>query len=481
MTAETADGGTVTVPQAPRSLRARVAAPVVSLLFRRIARRLAAQGTPIRIELPDGTVIGDAAEPSPELPPAPRMILHDPTAFARRVGADGLIGFGEAYMAGDWASPDLDAVLTRLATRMTDLVPPRLQGLRRLYVRARPQRERNTAENARRNVAQHYDLSNDFFALFLDGTMTYSSGLFGAPGEPGSASGEAGTHATAAPATAAPASATAAPATVTAPPVPDPPPGWIDLAAAQRVKIDRLLDAAGVGPGTRLLEIGTGWGELCIRAAARGASVRSVTLSEEQQAEASSRVRAAGYADRVRIDLCDYRAVDGRYDAIVSVEMIEAVGHEYWTGYFRAVDGLLAPGGRFALQAITMPHDRMLRTRDTYTWIQKYIFPGGFLPSAQAIESVARRNTGLRVRESMSFGPHYAHTLRLWDRRSQTHSRRIAALGFDRTFRRMWHFYLCYSEAGFRSGYLDVQQIVLDRPGEHTAAARCGGPDGESG
>ncbi len=432
-------GATVRVPEAPRTVRARLAAPVVALLFRRIARRLAVQGTPIRIELPDGTVIGDAAEPSPELPPAPRMILHDPAAFARRVGADGLIGFGEAYMAGDWASPDLDAVLARLATRMTDLVPARLQGLRRLYVRARPQAERNTAENARRNIAEHYDLSNDFFALFLDSTMTYSSGLF----EEGGAA------------------------------------GWGGLAAAQRAKIDRLLDAAGVGEGTRLLEIGTGWGELCIRAAARGAHVRSVTLSEEQQAEAARRVRAAGYGDRVRVDLCDYRAVDGEYDAIVSVEMIEAVGHEYWADYFRSVDALLAPDGRFALQAITMPHDRMLRTRDTYTWIQKYIFPGGFLPSAQAIESVARACTDLRVRGSMSFGPHYARTLRLWDERSQAQSRRIDALGFDRVFRRMWHFYLCYAEAGFRSGYLDVQQIVLDRPGERTPSPLQVGADGE--
>src|SRR5699024_3817093 len=131
--------------------------------------------------------------------------------------------------------------------------------------------------------------------------------------------------------------------------------------------------------------------------------------------------------------------------------------------------------GRFALQAITMPHDRMLRTRETYTWIQKYIFPGGFLPSAQAIESVARRCTDLRVRGAMSFGPHYAHTLRLWDERSQAQSRRIDALGFDRVFRRMWHFYLCYSEAGFRSGYLDVQQFVLSRPGEQTEVALPGG------
>lgn len=429
-------GGTESraLPATPRTLRARIAAPLVGALFRRAARDLAAQGTPIRIEFPDGTVIGDESDPRCGSAPAPRMILRDPESFARRVGADGLIGFGEAYMAGDWTSPDLSGVLTTLASRMAELVPRPLQGLRRLYVRPRPAGERNTTRAARHNVAHHYDRSNALFGSFLDETMTYSAALFpGGPEGPGDLAATADA-----------------------------------LAAAQRNKIDRLLDRAGVGEGTRLLEIGTGWGELCVRAAARGALVRSVTLSEEQRREARRSVDASGYADSVRIDLCDYRELAdgaaGAYDAIVSVEMVEAVGHEYWRNYFAALDRLLAQGGTVAIQAITMPHDRMLRTRDTYTWIQKYVFPGGFLPSTEAIEHNVREYTSLHVAERFCFGAHYARTLRMWDERCEANGRRLDALGFDRDFRRMWHFYLCYSEAGFRSGYLDVQQIVLTRP-----------------
>ena len=196
--------------------------------------------------------------------------------------------------------------------------------------------------------------------------------------------------------------------------------------------------------------------------------VRSVTLSSEQQSLARLRVAEAGHSDTVQIDLLDYRNVDGEYDAIVSVEMIEAVGHQYWATYFRVLDKLLAPGGRVALQAITMPHDRMLQTRNTYTWVHKYIFPGGFLPSTEAIESVTAEHTALRVRERLSMGQHYAETLRLWKDRFAAHSAQAEELGFDETFRRMWHFYLCYSEAGFRSGYIDVQQFVLDKSGSMT-------------
>lgn len=434
--------GLSAVPAGPR---AALAAKAADTLFRRAARNL-----DVRVEYPDGVLIG--ADPDSVGGPRaaadreilPRMIIRDPDAFARRVGADGLIGFGESYMAGDWTSPDLAAVLTVFASRMATLIPPPLQRLRALYVRRHPRRERNSAKNTRSNISRHYDLSNDLFEAFLDETLTYSAALFS---EPDAAVEQVRgvTVRRAAPPAAAPT--------------------WPGLADAQRRKIDRLLDAAGVGPGTRLLEIGTGWGELCIRAAERGASVRSVTLSSEQQELARRRVAAAGHADSVRIDLLDYRAVEGRYDAIVSVEMIEAVGHQYWSTYFQVLDRLLAPGGRVALQAITMPHERMLRTVNTYTWVHKYIFPGGFLPSTEAIETIAASDTTLRVRERLSIGLHYAETLRLWEARFAANGARIAELGFDETFRRMWHFYLSYSEAGFRSGYLDVQQITLERPG----------------
>ncbi|WUD62892.1 class I SAM-dependent methyltransferase [Nocardia sp. NBC_00511] len=403
------------VPPPPAGLRARLLGDGAGWLFRRAVARL-----PLRVEFPDGTVLGCGARTQP----LPRMIIRDRAALFTRVGSQGLIGFGESYTAGDWTSPDPAAVLTVLARELSRLVPPVLQRFRSVLP-MQPAEDLGSEANARTNIEHHYDLSNELFQLFLDETMTYSSALFENP-------------------------ATAS---------------WNTLAAAQRHKIDRLLDAAGVRAGSRVLEIGSGWGELCVRAAERGALVHSVTLSTRQLELARIRVAAAGFAEQVTLELCDYRDVRGEYDAIVSVEMIEAVGHRYWPTYFEVLDDRLAPGGRIALQAITMPHDRMVASRDTYTWIQKYIFPGGALPSTEAIETAAA-SAGLLVRERHCFGIHYAETLRLWRERFDGRAAEIASLGFDSTFRRLWQFYLAYSEAGFRSGYLDVQHIVLDRPEE---------------
>jgi cyclopropane-fatty-acyl-phospholipid synthase len=335
-----------------------------------------------------------------------------------------LIGFGESYMAGDWGSPDLTGLLTVFAAQVGDLIPPWLQRLRRLGVRRHPAGDEPTPDGARHNIHRHYDLSNEMSALFLDETMTYSSALF--------------------------------------PAGPDGLPRAADhlLAEAQRRKIDALLDRAGVGPGTRLLEIGTGWGELAIRAAARGARVVTVTISPERQALASRRVAGAGLSGQVRVELRDYREVDGEYDAICSSEMIEAVGEKYWPAYFAVLDRVLAPGGRVGLQAITMPHGRMLATRHTYTWIQKYIFPGGLIPSVPAIESTVAGNGSLRVAEREDFGAHYAETLRIWRERFAARADEVKQLGFDEVFIAMWTFYLCYAEAGFRAGYLDVSQLT---------------------
>jgi len=288
-------------------------------------------------------------------------------------------------------------------------------------------------QNARRNIGRHYDLSNDLFALFLDETMTYSAALF----DEGAAFDE---------------SAAGAPVASAG-----------LLAAAQRRKIDRLLDLTGVGPGSRVLELGTGWGELAIRAAARGASVLTVTLSAEQRALAQRRIAQAGLADSVTVQLTDYRRVRGQFDAILSVEMIEAVGERYWPAYFTALDGLLAPGGRIGLQSIVMPHRRMMATRHTLTWILKYVFPGGLIPSVTSIERNLAARTSLRVVERRDFGSHYAETLRIWRERFCGGAGQLPELGFDEIFRRMWLLYLCYSEAGFRSGYLDVCQFLITR------------------
>ncbi|MFI9375426.1 class I SAM-dependent methyltransferase [Streptomyces parvulus] len=392
-------------PRASRIRRAAAAAVV-----RRALGRL-----PLRVRFAGGDTVGLGG---------PLVEVHDPDAFHARIGAQGLIGFGESYMAGEWDAPDLVGALGVLAANAADLVPRPLQRLRRLWHQRQPAALRNTPEGARSNISSHYDLSNDLFALFLDETLSYSSAVFlGFPARRES------------------------------------------LAAAQQRKIDRLLDLAEVHDGTRLLEIGTGWGELALRAAARGAHVTSLTLSREQRDRALERAREAGLSDRVRVELRDYREERGTYDAVVSVEMIEAVGAEFWPVYFRALDDRLAPGGRAALQAITLPHDRMTASRSTHTWIQKYVFPGGLIPSTEAIEATVRDHTGLHVARRDGFGAHYAETLRLWRERFTERAAEVGALGFDETFRRLWTFYLAYSEAGFRAAYLDVQQYLFTKEG----------------
>jgi cyclopropane-fatty-acyl-phospholipid synthase len=394
------------VPHSP--LRALAA----ERLFRFAVRRL-----PVRICLPGGERLGLGGDD------APVMRIERPGAFFHRLGVDAKIGFGESYMAGDWTATELADLLTPFAERMAVLVPPPLQALRRWVDARQPAVERNSVDGARRNIHRHYDLSNDLFTQFLDETMTYSSAWFADISQ-----------------------------------------GGPDLATAQRRKIDAILDLAGVHSGTRLLEIGTGWGELALRAAQRGALVTTLTISEQQRDLAQKRMAAAGVADRVEVLLRDYRKADGQYDAVTSVEMIEAVGTEYWSAYFGTIDRLLAPGGRVGLQAITMPHDRMLATRDSYTWIHKYIFPGGQVLSVPAIEETVRRETTLRIDQRRELGPHYARTLRLWRDRWTENWPAIAALGFDETFRRMWEFYLAYSEAGFRGHYLNTWQFGMVKP-----------------
>jgi cyclopropane-fatty-acyl-phospholipid synthase len=327
-------------------------------------------------------------------------------------------------MAGDWTADDLAGVLSAFAANMRDLVPEILHRLRHAVLSRVPQAHDNTVEGARDNIHHHYDLSNSLFKTFLDESMTYSAAVFN--GEPYGSDD--------------------------------------DLADAQRRKIDRLLDTTAVGPGTRLLEIGTGWGELAIRAARRGAHVTSLTISTEQAELARSRVAAEGLSDHIDVLLQDYREVSGEFDGVVSVEMIEAVGANHWPTYFRTIDRVLAPGGRVGLQAILQDDYTVLATRDTYTWIRKYIFPGGQLASVEAIDRTIKAHTALRISDRYSFGRHYAETLRRWRARFEEQAHAVAALGFDETFRRMWSLYLAYSEAGFRTGYLDVAQVTLTKP-----------------
>jgi cyclopropane-fatty-acyl-phospholipid synthase len=397
--------------QLPQPRRGPIHAAVARRIFTRAARQLG-----IRVELPEGRILvkGTLAQPV--------IRLRRPSHFFRRVGRDGLIGFGESYMAGDWDvdGDDVAAVLTPFARRMATLVPGVLQRARRSYGARQPASEINDLHGAKQNIARHYDLSNDLFSLFLDDTMTYSSALWDDETDDES------------------------------------------LTAAQLRKIDRLLDLARVHAGTRLLEIGTGWGELAVRAARRGAHVTTLTLSREQQAFAVSKAGSAGVGNLVDVQLLDYRDATGTYDAIVSVEMIEAVGDEFWPTYFATIDRLLARGGRVALQAITIDHQRYLATRGSYTWIHKYVFPGGIIPSLHAIREVVAQHTRLRVSSATTHGLAYARTLHQWLDRFHANTAAVQGLGFDERFIRMWRFYLAYCEAGFASGYLDVHQLVLE-------------------
>jgi cyclopropane-fatty-acyl-phospholipid synthase len=356
------------------------------------------------------------------------LVLIRPEAFYTRLGVSGLSGFGESYVAGDWESRDLPGMLTALCRKMTQLVPAWMQSFRGFYNSRRPASQKNTVSGAKRNISAHYDLSNDFFATFLDPGLSYSSALF--DGHPDRT-----------------------------------------LAEAQDAKVERALDRAGVGEGSRVLEIGTGWGELALHAARRGARVRTVTLSEEQAALARQRIADEGLSDLVDVELCDYREVSGSYDAIVSIEMIEAVGAEYWDGYMQVIHDRLEPGGRAVIQAITMDHDRMLATRDAATWITTYIFPGGVIPSARALNESAQR-AGLHLGMRFSFGRDYAETLHRWDEAflDAATSGAVGELGtgatgavFDPDFQRLWHFYLCYCEAGFAADYIDVGQLEYVR------------------
>ncbi len=395
-----------------RGLRGRIAQRVVSRILRKI---------PVTARLATGEVYGDGGGTHPGID------IVDPERFFARLGRSPLIGLGESYMAGEWRTTpgsDLADTLAPFAARLTELIKPSFYRLRHVVLPRMLSSEENTRDGARKNIERHYDLSNDMFQQFLDASLSYSSALFKTL---------------------------------------DPPPSLNQLEAAQLHKVDAILDAAAVGPGSRLLEIGTGWGTLAIRAAERGAHVTTITISTEQAALARQRVEAAGVGDRVEIALRDYRDQTGEFDAVISVEMVEAVGEKYWPMYFATIDSLLATGGRVVIQAILLEHHRLEATRNTYTWIHKYIFPGGLLPSTEAIEQVLGQHTSLHMTRIFPMGQHYAHTLRLWREKFLENWPTVRDLGFDETFRRMWEFYLAYCEAGFRTGYLDVAQITLER------------------
>jgi cyclopropane-fatty-acyl-phospholipid synthase len=371
----------------------------------------------IALVLPDGSryVFGDRNSTD-----RAELRIHDEEALVRML-LGGSTGAGEAYMDGLWSSPDLAGLLRMAALNIEELalsagwwrLPSEL--VRTLAHRAR----RNTPQQARKNISAHYDLGNDFYRLFLDETMTYSSAVFATPEQ--------------------------------------------SLADAQRNKYRLIAERAGLVPGQRVLEIGCGWGGFALYAAGElGCHVTAITISQEQHALATERVRAAGLADKVDVQLRDYRHVEGTFDAVVSIEMLEAVGAEYLPAFFTAADRALTPGGRLSLQVITMPEATYEDQLRGANWIQTYIFPGGLCPSLSAIER-ATRSTNLLITDVDDIAGHYITTLRAWRARFLERLDDVRQLGFDDRFVRMWEYYLALSEASFASGMSQDLQIVFEK------------------
>lgn len=373
----------------------------------------------LEFELPDGRVFRAAGEtPGPE----GRIRVHDERMFGRMV-RDGGLGFAEAYIDGWWSSPDLQAVLDAALLNNENVARELPENPLSLALnRFRHWLNRNTRLQAKRNIEAHYDLGNEFYGLWLDPSMTYSSGLFQTP------EASAGQS----------------------------------LEDAQRAKYRSICDRMALRQGDHVLEIGCGWGGFAEYAAREvGARVTAITISREQHEFARRRIHEAGLAERVDIRLVDYRDVEGRFDRIASIEMFEAVGEQYWDAYFATLRRVLKPGGRAGLQIITIRDDLFEGYRRRPDFIQKYVFPGGMLPSEPRLAPVIA-GAGLDWDTTERFGQDYAATLERWSHRFDDAWPAIAAGGrFDDRFRRLWRFYLAYCEAGFRSGRTDVIQIGL--------------------
>ena len=353
------------------------------------------------------------------------VVVNRPQAW-RRLALGGTVGAAEAYMDGDWEADDLVA-LTRLFAANMERVNGKVENgsarLGRWLLTAAYALQRNTQRGARRNISAHYDLGNELFATFLDTEhWMYSSAVFPHP--------EA------------------------------------SLEEASRHKLDVMLDRLDVGPDQHLLEICTGWGGLAIHAAkTRGCRVTTTTISDEQYAHTAARIEEEGLSERITLLKQDYRALTGRYDRVISVEMIEAVGHQYLNTYLATLDRLLTEDGLVMLQAITIRDQRFEAAKREMDFIKRYIFPGGFLPSHRAILDGITRHTSLNVLSLDEIGLHYARTLREWRHRFEARLERVRKLGYDERFIRMWRYYLCYCEGGFLERSIGTCHLLMAKPG----------------
>ncbi len=368
------------------------------------------------------------AGPAGASEPPLRLRVHGP-GFYRAVAANGSVGASEAYMDGLWECDDLVG-LVRLLVRNRDLLDELETGqakLGGLAMRAVHALRRNTRDGSRRNIAAHYDLGNDFFRLFLSPDLMYSSAMW---------AGEDDT-----------------------------------LEAASARKLDQICRKLDLKPGDRVLEIGTGCGGFALHAVRHyGCQFTTTTISREQHALASKGVAAAGLADRVTVLLDDYRDLRGQYDKLVSIEMIEAIGARYLDTYFRQLGALLTPDGLALVQAITIEDHRYERALGAVDFIQRHVFPGTFIPSITAMLAAKTRATDLALIQLEDFGDSYARTLRAWRHRFMAQLPQVRAQGFDERFIRMWKFYLCYCEGGFRERSIGVAHLLMAKPGHRRAA-----------
>jgi cyclopropane-fatty-acyl-phospholipid synthase len=406
-----------------------VAATGIDKLAKKLVLQLLKKIQVGRLTLEDGgetLVFGHGIAPNELIA---HISVHEASAY-RDILLRGSIGSGEAYMLGAWSSPDLTKVIRLIVANqhlMDDMdgrlfTPRKLAtALSRAGMKLLHALRSNSKRNARRNIAAHYDLGNRFFELFLDPTMMYSAAIFPAPDS--------------------------------------------SLDDASLYKIDRICKRLQLQPGDHLLEIGTGWGGLALHAAQHfGCRVTTTTISREQFEYSKQRFAAAGYSDRIELLLSDYRELQGQYNKLVSVEMIEAVGHEYYRAYFEKCASLLQPDGLMLIQAITIADQRYDAARRSVDFIQRYIFPGGCLPSLEAIARNVARYTDLNIVGIEDITQHYARTLQAWRERFTARLDEVRAQGFDDVFVRMWQFYLCYCEGGFRERSIGAQQVVLAKP-----------------
>ncbi|MFI8482927.1 class I SAM-dependent methyltransferase [Pseudomonas sp. NPDC078700] len=344
------------------------------------------------------------------------------------VASSGSIGAGEAYILGHWSSPDLTAVVRVFVTNLDtlDAMETGLARLSRPLVQGLHWLNSNTRKGSRKNIAAHYDIGNEMFEQFLDSTMMYSAAQFASNDD--------------------------------------------SLEQAQLNKLERICQKLNLQPQDHLLEIGTGWGSMAIYAAVNyGCKVTTTTLSKEQFDYAQRRIEEQGLQDRITLLLKDYRDLQGSYDKLVSIEMIEAVGHRFLSDYFQQCAQLLQPNGLMLLQAITIRDQRYEQAKNSVDFIQRYIFPGGALPSISKMLDIITSKTDMNLHHMEDFGLHYARTLRLWHENLHQARHNLEKLGYDQYFYRMWEFYLCYCEGGFIERTIGTAQLLLAKPAAHPA------------